>query len=174
MYSRVTYIIALDVCWHIVSVQSRVKHRIHLGTGTGHQTLGLGIGVPLGESQPIRARLRDRQGGESSERQSWITRGKARNELRSQAKDSVEVQGRVKGLGEGRILANLGANVGGVTALDGQDGTGGSEVGFGGNGTCGTEVGGHADAFEDGGEGEEGFGVCGREGVGCLVDGGGA
>jgi len=46
-----------------------------------------------------------------------------------------------------------GADVAGVPGLNGEDGTSDSEVGLVEDGGGGAEVGGHADAFEDGGEG---------------------
>ena len=46
-----------------------------------------------------------------------------------------------------------GADVAGVPGLNREDGAGDSEVGLVQDGGGGAEVGGHADAFEDGGEG---------------------
>ncbi len=52
-----------------------------------------------------------------------------------------------------------------------EDGAGDAQVGFAGDEGGAAEVGGHADAFEDGGERDEGFGVRVGEAVGAGCDG---
>lgn len=95
--------------------------------------------------------------------------GRARgDEGRGERVDLVEGQGGVKGLGEG-LLGEVGADVGRVARLDGQDGARGGEVRLGHDVGGGAEVGGDADALEDGGGGEEALDV----GVAKVVGAGG-
>ena len=61
-----------------------------------------------------------------------------------------------------------------MQGLGDEDRAGDTEVFFRGDEGGATEVGGGADAFEDGGQGDEGVGVGVGEGVGACLDGGGA
>lgn len=63
----------------------------------------------------------------------------ASDELRGKREDLVEAQRCVEGRGEG-LLASPGADIGGMAGLDGEDGAGGTQVGFVGDGRGGTEV----------------------------------
>lgn len=59
-----------------------------------------------------------------------------------------------------------------MPGFDGQDAAGGRQVVFVGDLAGGAEVGRDADAFEDGGHGEEGSDSVEREGIGALGCGG--
>ena len=61
-----------------------------------------------------------------------------------------------------------------MEGLGDEDGARDAEVGFAGDEAGAAQVGGRADAFEDGGEADEGFGVRVGETVGACGDGLGA
>ena len=99
-----------------------------------------------------RGRLRSER-GKRLEGQRGVAGRTADDEGRGEAVDLVEVERGVEGAGERNFgRRQLGAHVGGVAGLDGEDRACRREVVGRGDGGGGAEVRGDADAFEDGGE----------------------
>ena len=110
-----------------------------------------------------------RQSGERLNGQGGVGAGAGFDECGGEGVDGVEAEGGAVGV-RGGDFAQVEALDGGVEGFGDEDGAGDAEVGFAGYEAGAAEVGGCADAFEDGGEGDEGFGVRVGEGVGAGCD----
>ena len=132
------------------------------GGGDGRGS-GQGDGLARGDS----AGGGEGKGGEGHDGQGRVGGRAGGDEGCGEGVDLVEVEWVVECGWEGR-LGERGADVGAVARLDGQDRGGGRQVGLVHDGGGGAEVGGNTDTLEDGGQGDEGLGVRGRERVGAL------
>ena len=128
-----------------------------------------------GEWDPLRGghALRGRQSRERHHRECGIGGGARSDEGGRERVDRVQSQRGTVGVcgcdfAEGEALQRS------VQSLGHENGTGNTEVRLGGDEACTAEVGGGADAFEHGGEGDEGHGVRVGEGVGAGLHGRGA
>lgn len=110
--------------------------------------------------------------GEGLDGQSRVLLGAGGDELGSQGVDLVDGERGVKGLSEGSLL-QVGADVRGMTGLNGQDGSSGGEVGLAHDVGGSAEVGGNTNTLEDGSGSQEGLGVSDTEVVLASSDGGG-
>ena len=114
-----------------------------------------------------------RQGGERHDGERYVCAGAGFDKGGGEGVDGVEAEGGAVGV-RGGDLAEVEALDRGVEGLGDEDGARDAEVGFAGDEARAAEVGGCADAFEDRGEADEGFGVRVREIVGACCDGLGA
>ena len=113
------------------------------------------------------------QGGEGHDGEGDVGARAGLDEGRGEGEDGVETEGGAVGV-RGGDLFEVEALDGGVEGLGDEDGARDAEVGGAVDEGGGAEVGGYADALEDRGEGDEGFGVGVGEGVGAGRDGLGA
>lgn len=109
------------------------------------------------------------QGGECLDGQHLVALGARDNEGRGNGVNLVEVQRVVEGLRGGSFTQGS-AQIGAVTGLDGQDATGGGQVGVVHDVSGGTEVGADTDTFQDISKREEALDVGRREGVFAFLD----
>ncbi len=129
---QVTAISLSDVGLNIVCVKAREEDGVHTLVGSD-QVRSKGVLVRVGESDgggPGRIRVLRRLQSEGWEGLEWkgrVSRVEGCDELRCKRIDVVEVEWGVEGLGEGRLLKSS-TDIGGVTGLNSQDGTGNSEV----------------------------------------------
>ena len=110
------------------------------------------------------------QRGEGLDGERGVGRGAGFDESGGERVDGIEAERGAVGAGRGDF-AEVEALNGGVEGFGDEDGTGDAEVGFASDEAGATEVGGGTDAFEHGGEGDEGFGVGVGEAVGAGCDG---
>ena len=124
-----------------------------------------------GECDTLRSgnALRGGQGGEGHDGQRGVGCGAGSDEGGGEGVDGVEAKGGAVGV-RGRDLAEVEALDRGVQGLSDEDGARNAEVGLTGDEAGAAEVGGCADAFEHGGEGDEGFWVGVGEAVGAGCD----
>jgi hypothetical protein len=101
----------------------------------------------------------DGEGGECHEWESLVAGVEVGDELCGEGIDVVEVKWGVEWLGERRLF-EAGADIGGVTRLDGQDGAGNGKIALVDNCGSSSEIGRNTDPLKDRGQGNKRSCIC--------------